>query len=713
MEDLMIPFAGHSVNFTRFIESIPHPLWLVDQQCRLLYGNDRFRSLIKDSSGADLSVGGAAILDRLPKPVRGEWKGYYDRAFRGESFGAEVDLSSGGKPLYLDCRFYPLPSEDGAILGALVFAANITKRMLAEKAFQEEADRFRAFFEHNPDAIYSMDREGKFLTINRRGVEISGYSVEEFLGMDFTRIMAPYDLQRTVDHFQKALAGERQDYEVDCLKRDGTPFHIRTTNFPMIMEGRIVGVYGIAQDISKTIALQNELDQTWRKLKLITDNTSDLISLTDRQWNFRYATPSHKTVLGYAPDFLIGKCAFDFLHPADRALVESIVSNASNLTGEHRLSAQCRHADGHYVWLEVSASPIFDENGKTVGAIFSSKDATDRKHAEQALRESEEKYRSIFENAVEGIFQSDPEGRLLAANPAVTKLLGYASPEAMIASVQNVGKQLYLHEVDRIALVERLQEGDGQTRQEVLWRRQDQSVIWVSLGVHAVWDEQGNIRYFEGTVEDIARRKEMEAKLKQTTERLHQTIGVMLQVVIATVDGRDPYTAAHQRRVSDLSRAIATEMGLSADHIEAVRLSGSIHDIGKIRTPAEILVKPTKLLAIEYSLLKEHVVHGYEILKEVMSPWPLADIVLQHHERLDGSGYPRGLKGEEIRLEARILAVADVVESMTSYRPYRLSLGLDAAVEEIETNKGVLYDASVVDACVRLFREKGYRLPAE
>jgi putative nucleotidyltransferase with HDIG domain len=176
------------------------------------------------------------------------------------------------------------------------------------------------------------------------------------------------------------------------------------------------------------------------------------------------------------------------------------------------------------------------------------------------------------------------------------------------------------------------------------------------------------------------------------------------------VETRDPYTAGHQIRSADLARAIAAEMGLPQDKIDAIRMAGSIHDIGKISTPAEILSKPTKLSDLEFSLIKEHARQGYEILKDVESPWPLAEIVRQHHERMDGSGYPRGLRGEAIMVEARILAVADVVESMASHRPYRAALGLNAALEEIEKNRETLYDADVAAACLRLFREKGYQL---
>jgi len=213
-----------------------------------------------------------------------------------------------------------------------------------------------------------------------------------------------------------------------------------------------------------------------------------------------------------------------------------------------------------------------------------------------------------------------------------------------------------------------------------------------------------------GIFEDITERKRAEEHLKETLDSLRKAFSTTVQVLVSAVESRDPYTAGHQTRSADLARAIATEMGLFQDRIDAIRMAGSIHDIGKMSVPAEILSKPTKLSELEFGLIKVHANKGFEMLKDVESPWPLAQIVYQHHERMDGSGYPRGLKGEEIIMEARILAVADVVEAMASHRPYRPAIGLDAALAEIEKNRGTLYDADAVDACLRLFREKGFQL---
>ena len=228
-----------------------------------------------------------------------------------------------------------------------------------------------------------------------------------------------------------------------------------------------------------------------------------------------------------------------------------------------------------------------------------------------------------------------------------------------------------------------------------------------------------------------------QAYLKQLSfERIRKALGETFQAMAMALETRDPYTAGHQRKVSDLGRAIAMEMSLSSNTMECIRIAGIIHDIGKIAVPAEILSKPTRLTEIEIFLLQTHAQAGYDILKKIEFPWPIAqiirehpgtgytilkdipfawpiaEIVRQHHERLDGSGYPKRISGDAILPEAKILAVADVVEAIASHRPYRPGFGIDQALKEMTMNRGMLYDSEVVDACIRLFRIKGYEIDA-
>ncbi|MDP3981813.1 MAG: PAS domain S-box protein [Chlamydiota bacterium] len=204
--------------------------------------------------------------------------------------------------------------------------------------------------------------------------------------------------------------------------------------------------------------------------------------------------------------------------------------------------------------------------------------------------------------------------------------------------------------------------------------------------------------------------KILDEKLQHTATNLREAMGGTIQLLSATVEMRDPYTAGHQKRVADLARAIATEMGLSSGIVDGLRLGALIHDIGKISVPAEILSKPGKITPIEFALIKSHAEVGYNLLKKVEFPWPVAEMVFQHHEKMDGSGYPQGISGEEICIEARILCVADVVEAIASQRPYRPALGIDVALEEIEKQKGILYDSKSVEACLKIFKEKGYEM---
>ncbi len=220
--------------------------------------------------------------------------------------------------------------------------------------------------------------------------------------------------------------------------------------------------------------------------------------------------------------------------------------------------------------------------------------------------------------------------------------------------------------------------------------------------------DEKNRSYESGVKIDITNLKKAEERLKSSLDKLKSLLHETIHGLVSAVEMRDPYTAGHQRRVAILASAIAHEMELSEDHIDGLNLAALVHDIGKINVPAEILSKPGILTDTEFNLIKMHPETGYEILKSIQFPWPVAEIVLQHQERYDGSAYPQGLKGNEINLSARILGVADVIEAMSSHRPYRPSLGIDKALAEIKKNRGKYYDPIVVDACLILFNEKGF-----
>jgi HD-GYP domain-containing protein (c-di-GMP phosphodiesterase class II) len=202
---------------------------------------------------------------------------------------------------------------------------------------------------------------------------------------------------------------------------------------------------------------------------------------------------------------------------------------------------------------------------------------------------------------------------------------------------------------------------------------------------------------------------QVDKELKQTYKKLQKTIEGTANIITKVVETRDPYSTGHQQKVSKLATVIAREMKLPQDKIEGTKIASLVHDIGKVNLPTEIISKPSKLVEVEFNLLKNHPRVGYDILKKVDFPWPIAEIVLQHQEKIDGSGYPRGLKGDEICIEAKILGVANVVEAMSSYKSYRPALSIDEALAEIAENKNILFDPEVVDTCITLFKEKGFK----
>ncbi len=355
-----------------------------------------------------------------------------------------------------------------------------------------------------------------------------------------------------------------------------------------------------------------------------------------------------------------------------------------------------RGRDGLQRWVSVDKIPWYDVNGEIIGVLLFIYDITERHMVEQELRES----KSLLESA----------GRMArfggwSAYPA-DKRVRWSDQVAAIHEMP-VGTTLTLEEwIDFVVpgwrnhvteAFEKCALSGIPFDEEVEINTAQGRTVWVRITAEAVRGESGAVTQLRGALQDITERKNSIEKLRKALESTVQAMALM-------VETRDPYTAGHQRRVADLSRAIAGELGLSADRVEGTYMAATIHDIGKISVPAEILSKPTTLTETEFSLIKEHPRAGYDILKDIEFPWPIARIVLEHHERQNESGYPRGLKGEDMLQESRILAVADVVESMASHRPYRPSMGLEAALREITTNSGVLYDPEVVTVCVRLFR---------
>ncbi len=404
---------------------------------------------------------------------------------------------------------------------------------------------------------------------------------------------------------------------------------------------------------------------------------------------------------GYAPDEWRRMRITD-IRPAEEVarVLEAVGESGPQRVSRGRAWTHLKK-DGSRIQVEGSAHGMTYEGraARVVTAI----DITGRLQLQRAMEESEARYRSLFQNNRAVMLIIDPETRCIVdANPAAARFYGYGEAELRGMPLSRINRPGARGEDAWTA-------APGQEEGPPLRLRQE-------LAGGACRDVEvysGDVRWNGRTllysiVHDVTERVRIERRELDHLRRIEEAMLGTITVVTRMVALRDPYLAGHHKRVAELSVAIAEELGLDAERRQGLLLGASVHDIGKISIPADILAKPGQLSAIEYEYVKNHAVSGYELLQGLSFPWPLARMALEHHERIDGSGYPRGLKGQQIMLEARILAVADTVEAMASHRPYRPAIGIEAALEEIERHAGVRYDAEVAEACLGLFREKGY-----
>jgi PAS domain S-box-containing protein len=577
----------------------------------------------------------------------------------------------------------------------------------ADEALRENERIYFELAHFLPQIVFETDMNGTITFVNHAAYAISGYSPEEFeKGLNVLQVLVPEDRDRARSNIQRLLEGkELSNNEYAFLRKDGRTFPVMTETIPIVRNGQIRGLRGFVIDITERKRAEGMLRESIEKYREIFEAITDVFYRTDNDGFLQVVSPSSERLWGYAPEEVVGRKLDDFyVNPEERDRFLSILREKGEV---EEFEAVLRAKDGSPVWVSTNARFRRDERGNIVGIQGVTRDVTKRKRAEENLRESEEKYRSLFENANEAIFVVQ-DGKVVFVNPASSDVLDYPGDQLVSRPFAE-----FVHPDDRAMVVDnyikRMKGEEIPPSYSFRIIHRDGTARWAELNAVLMnWEGKPASLNF---LSDISDRKRAEEELQRTLESLRRAVGATIQVMVTSVEVRDPYTAGHQLRSVDLARAIAQEMGLPQEKIDGIRMAGSIHDIGKLSVPAELLSKPAKLTAIEFSLIKEHSHKGYEMLKDVKSPWPLAEIVYQHHERMDGSGYPRNLKGDEILMEARIIAVSDVVEAMASHRPYRPALGIPMALEELETNRGILYDISVVDACLKLFREKGYQFP--
>lgn len=564
-------------------------------------------------------------------------------------------------------------------------------------------------------AIYGLDIEGRCTFANDACIDMLGFTQQsDLLGKDMHELMrhAHADGSKCIKQDCKILralqSGESAavDHEL-FVRRDGTILPVAYWAYPITLDGEVQGGVVTFIDITEQLKVKEELRRSKELLDSIVENIPVMVFLKSAEdLRFELFNNTGEELLGYSRQELVGKSDYD-LFPKDQA--ESFIRNDRSVLESRKLleipEEQIKVADGTNRWLHTFKVGLYDEHNQPTHLLGASLDITDRKLAEDRLRESESRLAEAQRMAHLGHWELDLQTRQLIWSDEVYRIFE-VDPKEFSGTYE--GFLSFVHPDDRDKVNEAYQQSllnhlPYQTEHRLL--QKDGGIKYLLEKCETVFDPAGKPLRSKGTVLDVTTLKQAERALLEHQGVLEKTLEGTIHTVSMAVELRDPYTAGHQRRVSDLSCSIARKMGMDENFIHGVHLGALIHDIGKIGIPAELLSKPSKLTEFELQLVQQHAIMGYNILKDINFPWPVAEIAHQHHERIDGSGYPKGLKGKEILLEARVVAVADVVESMASHRPYRPALGIQAAVDEIRQHRGTLYDADVVDACLRLLEE--------
>jgi PAS domain S-box-containing protein len=661
------------------------------------------------------NIVGRTVLEVLPETER-LWIETYGRvALTGvpaffESYAQSLD------------KYFEVSAFRSAPNRFVTVFADITGRKKAEKKLEESETLYRKLFEdHTAVKLMINPDTGDIIDANEAAGNFYGWSRDQLRQMKIQDIntLPPAEIKKEME---KARTRKKVYFEFRHRRADGSIRDVEVFSSKIVAQGKDV-LHSIVHDITERRQAEKALrerDILFKKLSFhVPGMIYQFMRKPDGTYCFPFVTDAIKNIFDCSPEDVRD----DFSPIAKTIFPDDLnkVINSIECSAEQMIKWECEYRvqlPGQPVrWMLGQSTPEKLAGGSIIWHGFNA-DITDKKLAEDALRASEEKYRFLTEAMTDIVWMANIDDlRTTYVSPSIENLLGFTPEERKRQSVE---EQLTPDSLSWAlnALAEELtrekQDDTDPARtieRELEFYHKDGSTRWMDVVISGIRNEQGVLTGIHGVARDVTERKHAEENLRRTLESLRKAVGATIQVMVSAVEARDPYTAGHQVRSADLARAIATEMELPPEKIDGIRMAGAIHDIGKLSVPAEILTKPTRLTDLEHSLVKEHAKRGYEMLKNVESMWPLAQIVYQHHERMDGSGYPQGLKGEDIILEARIMAVADVVESMASHRPYRASLGLEEALREIEKNKKILYDEAVVSACLRLFREKGYRLP--
>ena len=551
------------------------------------------------------------------------------------------------------------------------------------------------------------------------------YDPKDFISgrVPYSKIIHPDDLERIGAEVAKFSTGEisrfDQVYRILTGKGDVRWVDDRTW-IRRNPKGKITHYQGILIDITEKKHAEEQLVATHKRLEEIVEFLPDATFIVDKDKKIIVWNKAMEEMTGVPKKDMIGKdrsyssvpfyghptkFLLDMLDESDSEILaryQSVKKTGKSLYAEVFTPALYGNK-GAYVWAATTL--LFDDKGKKTGAIESIRDVTDLKNAESALKEREEVYRKLLATIPDIVVRTDLQGNVRFVNESALLYYGYEKPEDFVGRnlMEFIVPEDHELALKNMAAMMNGPLGPKEYRMSLGagFKRKESFPIEVNGDVFR--DDQGRPFGLVFLCRDISDRKLNEERLRESVSELRMTLRAAINALASAIEMRDPYTAGHQERVTRLATAIAGELKMPMERIDAVEIAGSVHDIGKLGIPAEILSKPTELSEVERSLVRTHASIGFTILNKITFPWPIAEIVHQHHERIDGSGYPNGLKGEDILTEAKILAVADTVEAMSSHRPYRPSLGIEKALMAIKDGKGKLFDADIVDVCLELF----------
>ena len=574
---------------------------------------------------------------------------------------------------------------------------HVAERKQVAVTLRDSEEFYRILFEGAAEGIMVVDIESRALLFSNPVMcAMLGYTARELRRMRVDDIHPTDDLEWVQAEFTAQAHGKPLASAIPCLCKDGSTFYADIHSTPLVIDGRMCNV-GFFTDITE----RRRAEAANARLAAVVASSDDAILSKTPDGMIVTWNQGAERLYGYTAAEIVGKSESVLLPRGSKDQLTELLGNIHDgVAVEHYETVRVRK-DGSMVEVSLSISPIYDAAGVITGAATIARDISESKRSQRDIAVAARQWRETLDAMGDSVALLDSDSRVLRCNAATTVLTGRSFEEITGHPCFEVfhGTHDYQQSCPQRRALK-----SGQTETSIL----EQDGKWLRLSFTPQLDAAGAVVGGVHVVADVTEFIQVRYDLEQSIARQRRVTDGVIATLARSTEVRDPYTAGHQRRVSELATAIAQEQGYDAEGMQLIRVAGMLHDIGKMVVPAEILAKPTRLTEAEFALIKVHPQAGFDVLEPIEFGSPIADIVLQHHERLDGSGYPQGLRGEEILVEARILAVADVVEAMSSHRPYRAALGVDAALEEIKKNRGKLYEPGVVDACVALFRKKSF-----